>query len=160
MILIMGLSPLAHYHSFLAMGFTTVLFALLQLWKKDKELFKKTVLILILAAIVSLPEIIYLISGKENIVSGENAFIEFRLGWLANPAIGSVKYPNENPGAPEKMMAYKQFLWINFGLILPVFILAGFWLIRKKIKKPALFYSDYFLLLPFIRVLLILFRNV
>lgn len=142
LILILGLSPLAHYHSFLAMGFTTVLFAIIQFWKKDKELFKKTVLILILAAIISLPEIIYLVSGKENIVYGENAFIKFRLGWMTDPTIGSVKYPNENPGALEKITAYKQFLWINFGLILPVFILASFWLMRKKIKagKEVVFY--------------------
>ena len=134
LILILGLSPLAHYHSFLAMGFITVLFAIIQLWKKDKELFKKTVLVLILAAIISLPEIIYLVSGKENIVSGENAFVKFRLGWMTDPTIGSVKYPNENPTGWEKIVAYKQFLWINFGLILPVFILAGFWLLRKRMK--------------------------
>lgn len=142
LILILGLSPLAHYHSFLAMGFITVLFAIIQFWKKDKELFKKTVLILILAAIISLPEIIYLASGKENIVSGENAFVKFRLGWMTDPTIGSVQYPNENPDALEKIVAYKQFLWINFGLILPVFILASFWLMRKKIKagKEVVFY--------------------
>ncbi|MBU1159816.1 glycosyltransferase family 39 protein, partial [Patescibacteria group bacterium] len=134
LILILGLSPLAHYHSFLAMGFITVLFAIIQLWKKDKELFKKTVLVLILAAIISLPEIIYLVSGKENIVSGENAFVKFRLGWMTDPTIGSVKYPNENPTGWEKIVAYKQFLWINFGLILPVFILDGFWLLRKRMK--------------------------
>lgn len=142
LILILGLSPLAHYHSFLAMGFTTVLFALIQLWKKDKELFKKTVLILILAVIISLPEIIYLVSGKENIVSGENAFVKFRLGWMADLTIGSVQYPNENPTIWEKLVAYKQFLWINFGLILPIFILASFWLLRKKVKanKETIFY--------------------
>ncbi|MBU3925949.1 hypothetical protein KJ763_02160, partial [Patescibacteria group bacterium] len=60
LILILGFSPLAHYHSFLAMGFTTVFFAFWQLWQKNRDLFKKIVLILILAVIISLPEVIYL----------------------------------------------------------------------------------------------------
>jgi len=131
---ILGLSPLAHYHSFLAMGFTAVLFALFHWYRGNKELFKKTVLILIFAAILSMPQVLYLVIGKDNIVSGDKAFIQPRIGWMADSSIGSVKYPSENPSLFEESTAYKKFLWINFGVILPMFVIAAFWGLRKRVK--------------------------
>jgi hypothetical protein len=138
LIIILGLSPLAHYHSFLAMGFTLVLFTAFNWYKKDRELFEKALKILIFAAILSIPEVLYLIIGKENIVSGSNSFIQPRLGWMADSTIGSVKYPNENPNLFETITTYAKFLWINFGVILPLFIGAAFWGLRKKIKYDTL----------------------
>ncbi len=138
LIIILGLSPLAHYHSFLAMGFTMVLFAAFSWYKEDRYLFKKAVMILILAMILSMPQVIYLIAGKDNIVTGDSSFIQPRLGWMADSTIGSVKYPSENPSLYEKSIAYKKFLWVNFGVILPMFIIAAFWGLRKKIQYERL----------------------
>jgi hypothetical protein len=135
---ILGLSPLAHYHSFLAMGFTAVLFAAFHWYRNDKELFKKILLILIFAAILSIPEVLYLVIGKDNIVSGSNSFIQPRIGWMADASIGSVKYPSENPSLYQQSVAYKKFLWINFGVILPLFVVAAFWGLRKRIKYEKL----------------------
>lgn len=137
LIIILGLSPLAHYHSFMAMGFTMVLFAVFNWYKKDHYLFKKAVIVLILAMVLSIPEVLYLIVGKDNIVAGNNSFIQPRLGWMANPMMGSVKYP-DNPNVFEIVISYIKFLWINFGIILPLFIFTAFWGLRKKIPYKKL----------------------
>jgi hypothetical protein len=134
LIAILGLSPLAHYHSFMVMGFTMVLFAVFNWYKEDRELFKKAVLILIFAAILSMPEVLYLVIGKENIISGQNSFIQPRLGWMTNPTIGSVKYPSDNPNIFETFISYMKFLWVNFGVILPLFAVAVFLGLKEKIK--------------------------
>ncbi len=138
LIVILGFSLLAHYHSFMAMGFTLILFAIFHLYKKDREMFKKAVLILIFAAILSMPAVLYLVIGKENIISGQNSFIQPRWGWMTDPTIGSVKYPDSDPSFWETIISYTRFLWVNFGIILPLFIFAAFWGFRKKIKHKNL----------------------
>ena len=81
-----------------------------------------------------MPQVLYLVIGKDNIVSGDNSFIQPRIGWMADSSTGSVKYPSENPSLFEESTAYKKFLWINFGVILPMFVIAAFWGLRKRIK--------------------------
>lgn len=132
-----GALPLIHYHSFLVVFIVLVLMGARFFLKKNQKLFKRTVLIILFGFIIALPQIIYLTAGKNNIVfSGAGSFINFRLGWMAEPTIGSVQYPATGltVSVIEKVEAYSKFLWVNFGVVLPLFLVAFLvlFLFRKK----------------------------
>ena len=130
----LGLGPLAHLHSFLAMGFTIVSFSVIDFFKKGKDLFKKNCLILVSAGVISLPLVLLFSGAGEKVFFGNHPFIQFRLGWMADPTtIGGVKYPSQNPSLIQASLSYLNFLWFNFGVILPGFIFGSLLAFKKKV---------------------------
>lgn len=117
-----GLSPLAHYHSFVAIFVMLGIFAIKQLSDNNRDFLKRTAFMVILGLIVAAPQIVYLISGKGSVITGNNSFIIPRLGWMSDPTIGSVVYPTGSSGLAQKLLPFLKFIWINFGVILPMLL--------------------------------------
>ena len=133
-----GLLPLMHTHSFIAAGITTLSFLIIALFEKNFSYAKKIIMIGIMGGAIALPQLIYLTGPK---IFGEATnFLVFRLGWMVPTTIGSIVYP---PGELPTVLSssFLQFLWINFGVILPVFIFSIFILLKNKIiiKSGSIF---------------------
>lgn len=127
-----GLLPIAHMHSFLAASiFLASVFLLLIIWRQ-RQIIKKIVIIIGAGFILALPQIYYLVLHKD--VFGEKAhFIAYRLGWMSEPTIGSVKFLYHQTIFS---LAYLKFLWVNFGVILVFFIVITLlFLSAKQVKK-------------------------
>ncbi len=86
-IIALGLLPIIHTHTFLAflMIISTFFFIQIYFLKKDRTDLKQCIRILflplfygILAALIALPQVLYLLSGKSS-----GAFFEFWPGWMA-----------------------------------------------------------------------------
>lgn len=114
-----GLLPLMHTHSFIAAGITTLSFIIVAIFKKNFGYAKRIITIGVIGGLIALPQLIHLLEPK---ALGETTnFFAFRLGWMIPPTIGSVVYPQgEIPTILSS--SFIQFLWINFGIILPAFI--------------------------------------
>ncbi len=154
-----GALPLIHYHSFLVVFIVLVLMGARFFLKKNQKLFKRTSIVILLGLIIALPQIIYLTAGKQNIVfSGAGSFVNFRLGWMAEPTIGSVQYLQTNltVSVVDKVGAYIKFLWVNFGVILPLFLVAFLVLLLFRNKKE----NSNILFLAIIAGLLFLFVQI
>ncbi len=85
---------------------------------------------------MALPQLAYLMSGQPGLLTTTGAFLSFRLGWMVQPTLGSVVFPvGVSPAFG--FLVYLNFLWINFGLILPMFLFAGIGLLylRKKADR-------------------------
>ena len=118
-----GLGPLGHYHTFVIMGIVAGFYLMRSLMEEDFILAKKIFIIGMIAGIIALPQVIYLLSGNgPEVIYGDNSIIKFRVGWMADAGFGSVQYPIGEIGILSKFVIYLKFLWINFGLILPLFI--------------------------------------
>jgi len=119
---IVGLSPLSHYHTFIAMLIVLLIVSTIALYKKGRHKVNNLFLIAAVSILLALPQILYLVSGKQNLV-GNQSFITFRLGWMVEPTIGSVPFAPEQGKIFGVLLPFLTFLWINFGLVLPVFAL-------------------------------------
>jgi hypothetical protein len=139
--LIFGLMPLWHSHSFIAAFIMIAVFLLAAIKNKEQRFIRHLSLISAIGLIFALPQIFFLISSKELLRAG-SGFIKFRLGWMVEAGIGSVQF-----GQSAKTvwsLRYLEFLWINFGLLLPSFLIASVALFSKKIRQilagPTYFY--------------------
>lgn len=124
-----GLLPLMHTHSFIAAGIATLSFIIISIFKKNFVYVKKIITIGIMGGLIALPQLIYLLEPR--ILGKTTNFLAFRVGWMVPPTIGSVVYP---PGELPTVLNYSfiQFLWINFGIILPAFIFSVLIILLNK----------------------------
>ena len=119
----LGLGPLGHYHTFVALCLVLGSYFIIFLFRKDYLLSKRLFLVGLIAFVIALPQVIYLLSGN-NPLSGNNSFVHYRFGWMTDPGIGSVKYPEGlKLNWLTKFIIYLKFNWVNFGFILPILAL-------------------------------------
>lgn len=125
-----GLLPLMHTHSFIAAAVTICTFMLIALVKKDFNYFKCLIITGVIGIIIAMPQLLYLITGNSALTQ-TGSFIAPRLGWMVPSTIGSVVYAY---GELSTIFSFSfiQFLVLNFGIILPAFIVCLIKIIFKK----------------------------
>jgi hypothetical protein len=123
-----------HTHSFIAGCVTVFAFLIIALFRKNLGYAKKVFLIGLIGFCISIPQLIYLFDLT--FIGSSSSFITYRLGWMVPPTIGSIVYP-PNQTATVFSYYFLQFLWNNFGIILPAFIacLGILVIIRRKISN-------------------------
>lgn len=120
--LIGGLSPLSHYHSFAAMIIVLGVLFLHALIVKNYTLARRLILLGSVIALIAIPQIIYLVQGKNGVLLSNSSFVKFRLGWMVEPTTGSVVFNPVKRFFIGDSLSFVKFLWINFGVVLPLFI--------------------------------------
>lgn len=128
--IVYGLLPLWHTHSFIACSILIFIFLCFHL--KNKEIRNQVVSVLLLGLIIALPQAYYLVSHKNLLTIGGD-FVVLRLGWMVSPTIGSIQFGKTLPGIFNAR--FLEFLLLNFGIILPAFILAIGLMSLKYFKK-------------------------
>jgi hypothetical protein len=115
-ILIVSIMPISHTHSFVAMGILLISFVAGGALFKEIDFSKKVFMIGFVGAVMAVPQMFYLLSGKSI-----GNFTMFRLGWMIRDGVGAVNFPN---GSIHSVFSlpFVNFLWINLGLIIPMFI--------------------------------------
>lgn len=131
----LGLMPLVHVHTFVAISIIVSGFFLAALISREKELifgFLKTIILTIVFSLPSLAYIFYTQFSNNN-----KGFLIFRLGWMSEPGgIGSINY---NPASHLHLIEYISYMLGNFSFILPLFLVAALiLLIRKKQKSESI----------------------
>src|SRR3989344_573001 len=144
--IVFGIMPLAHTHSFVAAAVVLAICGIGSVARKDWVNLKHYLVMAMIAAVFAVPQMLFLM-GSKSIGSG---FFAFRYGWMVEPTIGSVVVPS---GEMPHMFSfpYISFLWMNFGIILPLFIVSSFVLLRNKILQWIVSGSALFLAVQFIR---------
>lgn len=130
--LILGLMPLWHTHSYVAALILIAVFLLAAIKEKNRQFIYHLSLVFFISLVLAIPQIIFLTSSKDLFETGAG-FIKLRLGWMVESTIGSVQFGQSSPSVWN--WRYLEFLWINFGLILPAFLIATMALIFKKVRK-------------------------
>jgi|GEM_PF-3145654 len=113
---VLALLPFAHAHSFLATAGILVSGILCALVRKDMQSLKRLFILLIAGIILTVPQVYFIMNANSEITTPES-FIKFRLGWMTQPGIGAVQFSE----GTSRLLTYADFLWQNFGVILPVF---------------------------------------
>ncbi len=132
-VVILSLMPLSHTHSFLAAAIVIIAFFITLAVFRYYKYLKKIIIFSLCAALVTAPQLLFLLNSKTLLTSSAN-FFSIRLGWMINPTIGGVTFaPNQFPSVAS--FSYLNFLWINFGVILPFFLISFVWIIREAIKR-------------------------
>lgn len=121
-ILSYGILPLAHMHTFAAMSITLVVWALVSLWQRERDRFRGLAMTLACGGIIALPQVLYLL-GDRGASGAPSSLAKLRLGWMTEPGIGAAVFPPGTVPTPFSIR-YLDFLWLNLGLLLPVFVLA------------------------------------
>ena len=125
-----GLLPLMHTHSFIAATIIIFSFILVSLIKRDFTHLKYLLIATLIGIIIAIPQLIYLTTANSALTQTAG-FIIPRLGWMVPPTIGSITYPIN--GLPTIFsFSFVQFLLINFGIILPAFLVCFAKIIYKK----------------------------
>ncbi len=126
--LLIGLLPLVHIHSFIALGIVLVGFFLASLLK-DYTLARRFFYSGVLSVIIAILPFYILSFNPLN--PGEGAgFLKFRLGWMTERnGIGAIQY---NPSTTFHVQEWLSFLWQNFGFFIPILIIAVIVLLFKK----------------------------
>ena len=129
--ILIGLLPLIHAHTFIALFLIIFGFLISALIKKQKSLIIGFCKLIITGLAIASFSFYYLLSEK--IGSG---FLVFRLGWMTERnTIGGVQY---NPAWKIHILEWLSFVWQNFGLFIPLLIGAAIYLIIYLIlKKPS-----------------------
>jgi hypothetical protein len=120
---VVGISPLAHYHSFIVMIMVLAVYFVWGIINRKYNFSKKIIVILLVAGILALPQIIYLVQGKAGLTIGDQSFLKIRLGWMIEPTIGSIQFAHDKGIITGQIFPFINFIWINFGLLLPAFLL-------------------------------------
>jgi hypothetical protein len=125
-----GLLPLMHTHSFIAAAVTICAFMLIALIRRNSNYFKSLFITGVIGIIIAMPQLLYLVTANSALTQA-GGFIVPRLGWMVPLTIGSVTYPY---GQLPTIFSYSfiQFLMLNFGIILPAFIVCLIKIIFKK----------------------------
>ncbi len=137
--IVLGLMPLSHTHSFVAAIITLFALILTSFFYKEKIFVGKLLRTSIIGAIVAMPQLFYLLSDK-TVLNSSSDFFSIRMGWMVSPTIGSVSFPVGK--APSVFsLSYLNFLIVNFGIVLPLFIFLLLVLVLKirKNKKDLFF---------------------
>lgn len=138
-----GVGPLAHYHSFIVMCAILAITGIFAISRKNLLLLRQLVVIVVIAFVIALPQIIYLASGKNSFFLSGESFIAFRLGWMTEPGIGSIQFGPQSGFIWGELFPYLNFLLLNFGVVLPIFIITGISILWssgfKKKFGPVLF---------------------
>ncbi len=146
--LILGLMPLWHTHSFVATCIMMTIFILAAIINKERQFIYHLLSISLIGFVLAIPQVLFLMNSKGFLKTG-SGFIKFRLGWMIEPGIGAVQF-GQSPRTVWSWQ-YLEFLWINFGLLLPSFLVAAIALLSKRLKKiltgPAFFYHWVFVAL-------------
>ncbi len=133
-----GLLPLSHTHSFVVASIMLFSFMIISFVKKDFVYLKRLVIVAAVGTIISIPQLIYLTTASSALTQAAG-FVVFRFGWMAPPTIGSVIFPT---GQLPTIFSFSflQFLLINFGIILPTFLVCviKIFLKRKTFTKDNL----------------------
>lgn len=127
--LTVGLTPLSHYHSFVAMCVVLGLFAVSSVLQNGKKAIFNFLKLGFVVTVLALPQIFYLIQGKSGILATDNSFLKLRLGWMTEPTIGSMVFKQDG-NFFENMLAFSNYIFINFGVVLPMFLLATFFFLK------------------------------
>ncbi len=155
-ILTVCIIPISHTHSFVAIGILLISFVISGLLFKEINFSKKIFMVGFVGAIIAIPQMFYLLVGKSI-----GNFTMFRLGWMIKEGIGAVNFSN---GALRSIfsLSFINFLWINLGLIFPLFIFGLvilFVYLRKnfpnKDKNEDMFFISSFTLSGFIIFILV-----
>lgn len=138
----LGLLPMMHTHSFVAAVITIFSFLFISFIRKDFPFVKRILFTGILGFIISLPQLLFLLQPSTYV---KDSFLVFRFGWMVPPTIGSVVFP---PGVLPSALSiyYLQFLWLNFGVILPLFVISFLIILWKKeyfLKKGFLIFLSF-----------------
>jgi hypothetical protein len=147
-----GLLPLTHTHSFIAATVVVCSFMLVSLLKKDFIYFRYLLITAVVGAVIAIPQIIYLTTANGTLTQAAG-FIVPRLGWMVPPTIGSVAYPT-NALPTIFSFSFLQFLLLNFGVILPAFLIS---ILKIFLKKKTLVKENSTLIFSFIVSGLMLF---
>lgn len=134
---IVGFSPLAHYHSYVAMLVVISIFGVMAVIEKNKLTILRLLFLGFIILVFSIPQLIYLLQGKNAVFFAQQAFVKFRLGWMTEPATGLSIFDPSNPGIlPGVILPYLHFIWLNFGFILPAFFISLFIVLKlNSIRK-------------------------
>ncbi len=151
---IYGILPISHTHSFIAASFILFSFFLARLLEKEYKEAWQYVKIVFLGLTLAAPQLFYLTGG----FSGGKSFLHFRLGWMAESTIGAALFPAAREGS--SALAYGEFLWLNFGLLLPAFLCALYYFFFLKKTEDAKGKAEVKLLLPIALSGLIIFLSV
>lgn len=119
------LGPFGHFHSFIVMCVVFACIGIHSLIKKDYFLFRHLIVLVIIIFLLTAPQILYLIQGKEPLLLAQDSLLKFRLGWMTEPGIGSVNFNPESGFILGRLLPFLNFLLLNFGVVLPIFIVAG-----------------------------------
>lgn len=147
--IILGLLPLWHTHAYVAAMIVAMIGLVVAFAENNKILTKLIGLAIGAGIILAIPQLWYLMSSK-NALGPDSSFLALRLGWMVAPTIGAVTFGGSNHTIFS--LAYLKFLWVNFGLILPLFIAAAT-IVKKNMWLKISFFSGLalFLAVMFIR---------
>ena len=139
-ILIVGILPISHIHSFVAVGTFILVILFNNFLKKD---YKKTLKVFILgfvSLIIAIPQLYLLLQNRLG-----GGFGNFRLGWMVGDGFGSANFASQHSIFS---FSYLNFLWINFGLFLPALFIGLFFVLYKLFKRQNLLDTNnqYFLI--------------
>lgn len=122
---VVSFGPFGHLHSFIVMCVVLACLGLAAIINKNYFFFRHLIVLGLIIFILTVPQIIYLIQGKETLLSAQESLVKFRLGWMTEPGIGSVNFNPESGFILGRIFPFLNFLLLNFGVVLPVFIIAG-----------------------------------
>lgn len=129
--ILLGILPIVHTHSFVAASLVMLVFLILEFVDRGLSYLKRFGLIFWVSIPLALIQLLYLLGNKTGFHSG-SSFLHFRLGWMVQPTIGSVKFAG---GLPRVLsLEFLKFNWINFGVILPVFLMSLIFIFWPKLK--------------------------
>jgi hypothetical protein len=110
----LGILPLSHVHSFISASVVLLVLSLLNIFERNYEQVKKLLVVGLGALALVIPQLVYLWGS-----SGEH-FVKFRWGWMLGEGIGAINFPGEERSIFS--LPFLDFIWTNFGIILPLFI--------------------------------------
>lgn len=122
--ILVGVSPLGHFHTFIAMGLTLLVTGTAAIIQKNLQLIKRLALLAVIIFLMSIPQIIYLVAGNTSAIT-QGSFLKFRFGWMVEPTIGSIKFDAHSGLFGGSILPFFNFLLLNFGVILPIFVMGG-----------------------------------
>lgn len=129
--ILLGILPIVHTHSFVAASLVMLVFLILEFTNRGFSYLKRFSLIFWVSIPLALIQLLYLLGNKTGFHSG-GSFLHFRLGWMVQPTIGSIKFA---VGLPRILsLEFLKFNWVNFGVILPVFLVSLIFIFRSKFK--------------------------
>ena len=117
--IVFGCLPLMHTHSFVAAAAVLFFALVMHLKKAHRPYLKRLCAMSSIGAILALPQLYFLLSAKKALGTAAD-FAQLRLGWMMETGSGAVQFPT----AARSVFStpFLHFLWVNFGVILPLFI--------------------------------------
>jgi len=130
--ILIGLLPLIHTHTFIAILLINIGFLTWAVVIKNqfliRNLFHSTAIGSIIGFCIG-----YFFIIRQSISQN---LLTFRLGWMTEPGgLGSIQY---NPASNIHIAEIISFIWQNFGFIFPLIIISSVYLILKKKKEENL----------------------